>query len=426
MAGIRKASNEAAPAPAMLRQHCTRSVLCSQYVLRSPVQIYLPRACSIYCERGPTSPSGLKGDVPMRHIARLLLATAAAVSIGFVWTVGQAGLAPTNRNLCDLWASLPMLPTYKACEFQNSLVYAALFAAAVLILWGLGEIIWLIRRRRKKSGPGIIHSTSAAIQLSYGEDGPFERLTKTDLSRLERQLSVEFKNPHADITITNCKLEVTYIQPFAGYRRPLVVKENFSLAGGDHVYIPFVQYGESRIGEDHIADTVVALLAPKDADPWFLAALSHDVENILTLRATAIGAAFCEERVVVWVGAGTRLRIRKYEQGDRGAFIPLEAATKEAYGVARNTDFGLAAERDEGGALTWFTRCYHEKGIPICGNVRNSTRIEPVLFRNVHIEIENEKLICKEIYGPIIWENMKVKKTDHERLLSILAGQATR
>ena len=33
MAGIRRASNEAAPAPAMLRQHCTRSVLCSQYVL---------------------------------------------------------------------------------------------------------------------------------------------------------------------------------------------------------------------------------------------------------------------------------------------------------------------------------------------------------------------------------------------------------
>jgi hypothetical protein len=41
MAGNRKASNEAAPAPAMLRQHCTRSVLCSQYVLFGGVGVVL-------------------------------------------------------------------------------------------------------------------------------------------------------------------------------------------------------------------------------------------------------------------------------------------------------------------------------------------------------------------------------------------------
>jgi hypothetical protein len=86
----------------------------------------------------------------MRGIFRLLLAAAAAVSAGFIWTVGQAGLAQTNRNLCDLWASLP-LPTYKTCAFQNSLVYAALFAAAVLIIWGIGEAIFWFRKSRKRS-----------------------------------------------------------------------------------------------------------------------------------------------------------------------------------------------------------------------------------------------------------------------------------
>ena len=337
-----------------------------------------------------------------------------AVIAGAVYTVIQSGGPdPAGVALCKLVQKI-IPSTTEQCvpAFPVWGPTAILIVTIIFILLGLIDLlIWV----RKKSRPNIERREAAnkiqSIEINYGEDGPFERLTKTDMSRLERMLSVEFKNPHADIAITNCKLEITDIEPFVGYRRSLVVKENFSLAGGDHDFIPFVKYGESRVGDEKIADTVVALLAPKGDDPWFLAALPHDVENILTLRATAMGAAFREEKVVVWVGAGTRLRIRKFDAVKDDGFISLEDATKQAYGAARGTRVGSAAETmNKNGVLVWFAFYYHTMEIPIYGNVRNSTKFEPVLFRNIDIKMESDKMIGKEIYGDLIWENMQVTR----------------
>ncbi len=136
-------------------------------------------------------------------------------------------------------------------------------------------------------------------------------------------------------------------------------------------------------------------------------------------------AAVCEETLVVWVGAGTRLRIRKFDVAKDSSFISLEDATKEAYGAARGTQVAHAAETmNANGVLAWFTFYYHTKGITIYGNVRNSTKIEPVLFRHVEIKLENDRLIGKEAYGDLIWENMQVKKSDHARLLTMLQEHA--
>jgi len=147
---------------------------------------------------------------------------------------------------------------------------------------------------------------------------------------------------------------------------------------------------------------------------------------ILTIRATAIGSAYYEVKVVVWVGAGTRLRIRKYEGGsDQTEYMLFEDAVREAYGAARNTDIGRSAEKmNTNGVLAWFAYYYHTHEIPVYGNVRNSTRVEPVLFRNIDIKMENDGLIGKEIYGDLIWEHMQVKKSDHARLLKILRDHA--
>jgi hypothetical protein len=103
----------------------------------------------------------------------------------------------------------------------------------------------------------------------------------------------------------------------------------------------------------------------------------------------------------------------------------LENATSEAYGAARNTDIGLAAERmNTNGVAAWFTYYYQTQGIPIYGNVRHSTRIEPVVFKNIDIKVENNKLVGKEINGALIWENLQVKKSDQKRLLKILKEHA--
>jgi hypothetical protein len=288
----------------------------------------------------------------------------------------------------------------------------------------------LIKKRQGRivpdHGPRSTQTETRAIEINYGEEGAFERLLKADTSRLERMLLIEFKNTHPHAALTDCKVEITSIEPFMGVRRPLVLRDKFALAGGDHVFIPLVTYGESRtVDRSVIADTGIAVCAPEGASPHFLAALPHDVESILTIRGTAIGSAYCEEKVVVWVGAGTRLRIRKYELGDEAEFIPLEIATREAYGAARNTEIGRAAETmNTNGVPSWFAWYYHTKEIPVYGNVRNSALREPVLFRNVDIKMENDKLIAKEIYGDLIWENMCVKKTDHARLLRQLREHA--
>jgi hypothetical protein len=98
---------------------------------------------------------------------------------------------------------------------------------------------------------------------------------------------------------------------------------------------------------------------------------------------------------------------------------------KRSLRAARNTDIGLAAERmNTNGVAAWFTYYYQTQGIPIYGNVRNSTRIEPVVFKNIDIKVANDKLVGKEIHGALIWENLQVKKSDQKRLLKILKEHA--
>jgi hypothetical protein len=116
---------------------------------------------------------------------------------------------------------------------------------------------------------------------------------------------------------------------------------------------------------------------------------------------------------------------RRLRATGNGEFISLESATSEAYGAARNTDIGLAAEKmNTNGVLAWFTYYYHTQGIPIYGNVRNSTRVEPVSFKNIDIKVESNKLVGKEIYGALIWENLQVRKSDQKRLLKMLKQHA--
>lgn len=74
----------------------------------------------------------------------------AALSVGYTWTVGQSGLASTNRNLCDLWQSLGFWK-YDACEFQYWLLvlWALLsIAAAIYLLSEVFRFILAVKLRR--------------------------------------------------------------------------------------------------------------------------------------------------------------------------------------------------------------------------------------------------------------------------------------
>jgi hypothetical protein len=350
------------------------------------------------------------------------------VTAGFITLVGQSGLETANGNVCSLWKAVSHLP-FVTCHLENLLVPAWVTLLSLAALLILIDIALAIRKKfSPAAAPLIAPSAPSAprIEIAYGEDEPYEKLTAATTSRLDRLLLLEFKNPFSDRAITGCKLEVVSIEPFMGARRPFVLLDNLSLAGGDHVFIPFVSYGESRntVDRSPIADTAKALLSPKGETPHFLAALPHDVESVLTLRATAMETSVCEAKVVVWVGAGTRLRIRKFEGSTDDLFIPLEDAASETYGLSRHSDIGGQAEKSSTGPLTWFAWYYHVRNIPIFGNVRNSDRIEPVLFRNADISTENRKLIVKERYSDLVWENLKVRNADQARMRQIAVDHA--
>jgi hypothetical protein len=101
----------------------------------------------------------------MLIFVRVSLAVAAAVSLGFAWTVGQTGLKQVNRNLCELWESLP-LPHYERCEFQYTLVALWLIVAAAIVLW-VGIEIYLRRKAIKGFAlPACSAIKSAAVHIA--------------------------------------------------------------------------------------------------------------------------------------------------------------------------------------------------------------------------------------------------------------------
>jgi len=99
----------------------------------------------------------------MFPVVRLFIAAAIAVTLGFTWTVGQgSGLAQVNKNLCELWASLP-LPPYAACEFQYVLVVVWAVAAVAVFVWLTAETVGFFRRRKKiakQDGPTDLSALS--------------------------------------------------------------------------------------------------------------------------------------------------------------------------------------------------------------------------------------------------------------------------
>jgi hypothetical protein len=73
------------------------------------------------------------------------------VTFGFAWTVGQAGLETTNRNLCELVTAVWHRP-FVDCQFATWIVW----------LWGIGTIVavaflifdgvrWIFKRIAKAS-----------------------------------------------------------------------------------------------------------------------------------------------------------------------------------------------------------------------------------------------------------------------------------
>jgi hypothetical protein len=78
-------------------------------------------------------------------VALRILSGLLVVTFGFAWTVGQAGLEATNRNLCDLASAVWVRPVTD-CRFADWIVW----------LWGLRFVT------------GVITAASHRIEIQVG------------------------------------------------------------------------------------------------------------------------------------------------------------------------------------------------------------------------------------------------------------------
>jgi hypothetical protein len=155
------------------------------------------------------------------------------------------------------------------------LLFAEHWIGPFLVSW------W--KKRSKPQDTGVPPSKLAPLQINVGEDGPFSDIPKHGLYGFAQRFKIELCNTDPSKTASQCKVQITKIEPESGYRGPWILAEGLTLASGDQAYIPIVQYGQARQPEiTNNADTAIQVCST-GKQPL----LQIDKENILTVRATA-------------------------------------------------------------------------------------------------------------------------------------------
>src|SRR5262245_6951089 len=81
----------------------------------------------------------------MRWTLRILSGLC-VLTFGYVWTVGQAGLNSTNKNLCELWNAVWPWP-WESCAFHTAILMLWAVAAIVSLTFLITELVrWLLER----------------------------------------------------------------------------------------------------------------------------------------------------------------------------------------------------------------------------------------------------------------------------------------
>jgi hypothetical protein len=153
--------------------------------------------------------------------------------------------------------------------------------------------------------PSEIHP----LKISVGTDPSYYELIEyRSLWSLTRLFKLKVENADRAKTVVGCKVVIASIEPQPGYRSPWTLKENFSLAAGDHVFVPLVSYQERREPEKYpenpaICDTF-KIHSIGERQPL----LGTETEHILHIRCTAIDLPFVDANIRVSV-AGGRMKI---------------------------------------------------------------------------------------------------------------------
>ncbi|SNT49710.1 protein of unknown function [Tardiphaga sp. OK246] len=160
-----------------------------------------------------------------------------------------------------------------------------------------------LQKPLRSEAPNIVSKSD--IRLIVGEGRSFFDVPKHSLYAMTRRFSLRVENTNPSKSLSQCRVQILAVTPDSGHQYPRILKTDFTLAAGDHVSIPIVSYGEAREpAKFNCADSVIAL---EGADRQ--AALQIDQATRISIRATALDAAYVDLDVYVWVDQRGHLRI---------------------------------------------------------------------------------------------------------------------
>jgi hypothetical protein len=159
----------------------------------------------------------------------------------------------------------------------------------------------LSRTMRENFASQMFGTGQPKLALSVGNDPPFATTFVRALYAVQRTYKLKVENCHRQKLIARCKISITDISPSTGYVGPWTLKDEISLAAGEHAFIDLVNYGEALDAQKYdCADTLI-ILPTLGHQPI----LGIETPYLITIRATGTDAAFCDLRCKVWVENGT-------------------------------------------------------------------------------------------------------------------------
>jgi hypothetical protein len=141
------------------------------------------------------------------------------------------------------------------------------------------------------------------LRLSTGESGPFFA-TKGKMYSTQRTYYIKVENISNYKHVTEIKLSVLSLEPQRDYIGPWELDSGFTLAAGDHRFVPLVQYGEAN--SDNYSSS-----AYSRSDSFFIILGKggigkqptgpKGIPQTILIRATGVGTAPCDYACRVWV-----------------------------------------------------------------------------------------------------------------------------
>ena len=239
-----------------------------------------------------------------------LIALGGAVSALVGWAVTFFGAAWEGWSVTGVWLA--------------SLAAGALVA----FIWLCIAAVLAMRKMAVSASPPEASSplNSTPFSIEFGEGGSFESIPKHNLYAITRQLNVCLRNTDPVKALHKCKVQIMSISPESGLRLPRTLKDNFSLAAGDEIYIPLASYGEARdIDKFDCSNTLIEIFGPDGTH-----SLSRDHSSTVTLRATSFDAPFIESTCEIWVDANGRFRIRHQDDESKPISLRVESTKPNA------------------------------------------------------------------------------------------------